>query len=187
MRSERLLGVLLVATAASAAGERIEAVVAVVDGRPVLLSELRAAAAVKGLGERAAREALIDQFLMEREAQRFPALAPDDDEVERLVDGLAGRASDVPRAALRRLARREAWILRYVEFRFRPLVTEADETELQADWLALPEPRPPFAESHAPLREARSRRALDARVEAWVADLRRAARIRLVEGWRDER
>ncbi|MCL4817571.1 MAG: hypothetical protein KJ067_00430 [Vicinamibacteria bacterium] len=185
MRSELLLAAVLSAPAAAAAGERIEAVVAVVDGRPVLLSELRAAAAVKGLGERRAREELIDQFLMEREAQRFAALAPADDEVEALVDGLAVRAPDVPRAALRRLARREAWILRYVEFRFRPLVTEADETEVQGDWLALPEPRPPFAEARAPLREARSRRALDARVEAWVADLRRAARIRLVEGWRE--
>lgn len=182
MRSERLVVLALwLAAAGVARGERIEAVVASVDGRPVLLSELRATAAVKGLADAAARDALVDQFLMEREALRFPALAPSAEAVEQLAAGLAARAPGVPLPALRRLARREALILAYVEFRFRPLV-QADETELQGDWLALPEPRPPIAEVHAELREARVRRQLDVRLETWVAELRRGARIRYPSG-----
>lgn len=182
MRSEPVVVLALwLAAAGAARGERIEAVMASVDGRPVLLSELRAVAGVKGVSDTAAREALVDQFLMEREALRFPALAPTADAVERLAASLVVRAPGVPLAALRRLARREALILAYVEFRFRPLV-QADETELQGDWLALPEPRPPFAEVHAELQQARVRRQLDVRLETWVTELRRGARIRYPSG-----
>jgi hypothetical protein len=137
----------------------VERVLAVVDGRPVLLSELRLAQQVRGEDSGPALEALIDEHLMFAEALRLPQAALTDAEEAAAMVSLSAR---VPSAgdpdALRRMARRQATILKYVDFRFRPQVrTTAEDPDEKA--------RLEAAE-------------LDARIEAWVKDLRASAEVR---------
>jgi hypothetical protein len=147
----------------AAPGEVVEAILAVVQERPILLSEVRVIQEVRGLGREPALEALIDERLMFEQAGRLPQSAVSDVEVERGVAGilaskpaLAGRVAE---ADLRRLVRRQAAILKFVELRFRPQVRVPD---------GLP----------AEERDAEVRRALDERIEAWVKELRAGAEIR---------
>ena len=153
---------LLVLAAADAAPPRlVERVVAVVDTRPVLLSELRLARQVRsGEEEAATLEALIDEHLMFAEAIRLPQAALTEAEEAAALATLKSRVPDAlaDPDALRRMARRQATILKYVDFRFRPQVRSAAEDP----------------EEKARLEGAE----LDARIEAWVKDLRAAAEIR---------
>jgi hypothetical protein len=157
-----LLSVLLAGAAAAAdpAPRIVERVLAVVDARPVLLSELRVAQQVRGEeDEDAALEALIDEHLMFAEALRLPQAALTEDEEAAALASIAaagdpGRDPD----ALRRMARRQATILKYVDFRFRPQVRVVSEDAAEKARLEAQE--------------------LDTRIEAWVKDLRAAARIR---------
>jgi hypothetical protein len=84
-------------------------------------------------------------------------------EVDRGVKGLLASApalaEKVAEPDLRRLVRRQAAILKFVEFRFRPQVRVA-------------------ADLPAEERDAEMRRALDERIEAWVKELRAGAEIR---------
>jgi hypothetical protein len=189
------LGLALLLAASSAAAEEtdrgrdvVERVLAVVDERPLLLSEVRAVEAVRGLGRAHALEASIDERLMHEEAARLPQAAVSDADADRALEALlASRPAledRVPRAELRRLIRRQAAILRYVEFRFRPQVRIREE-ELRAAWnedyRGKPE-GPPFEEAAPTLRARLERRALDERIEEWVRNLRSRAEIRYVEG-----
>ena len=158
MLSNALVAVLLLASP-----RVIERVVAVVDDRPVLLSEVRLAQQVRGGDEHEARESLIDEHLMFAAALRLPQAALTDAEegaaLAALTDRLPGAGGDPD--ALRRMARRQATILKYVDFRFRPQVRvtasdPAEKARLEAE-------------------------DLDARIEAWVKDLRAAARVRYNE------
>ncbi len=170
MRSESarraLLAAFLLALGPSrpaAPAEVIEAILAVVQERPILLSEVRVIQEVRGLAREPALEALIDERLMFEQAARLPQSAVTDAELDRGVAGLfASRptlAGRVAESDLRRLVRRQAAILKFVEFRFRPQVRVADDL-------------PPEE------RDAEVRRALDERVEAWVKELRAGAEIR---------
>ena len=153
-----LLAALLAAAPPPPAPRIVERVLAVVDARPVLLSELLVARQVRAEADEArALEALIDEHLMFGEATRLPQAALTVAEEAAALASLSTHGvADVD--ALRRMARRQATILKYVDFRFRPQVrvTSGD------------------AEEKARL-EAED---LDARIEAWVKDLRAAARIR---------
>ena len=171
MRSERgrrarLLAAFLLALGPSrpaSPAQVIESILAVVQERPILLSEVRVIQEVRGLAREPALEALIDERLMFEQAARLPQSAVTDVEVDRGVAGLlASKPALVGRVAesdLRRLVRRQAAILKFVEFRFRPQVRVADDLP--------PEDR-----------EADVRRALDERIEAWVKELRAGAEIR---------
>lgn len=121
MRSDgraALLGLLL-AAAPTALAERIESVLADVDGHAVLLSEVRLAERLKGLSRAAALEAVIDAILMHREAGRLPQAALEREEAERVCAELGQRAPELADdPGLCALARREAAILKYVAFRF---------------------------------------------------------------------
>jgi hypothetical protein len=169
MRSEarlRLLTALVLLAGPSrtaVAADVVERILAAVDDRPVLLSEVRVVEVVRGLAHEQALEALIDERLMFEQAARLPQTAVSEDEVRRGVEellaahpALAGRVGE---ADLRRLVRRQAAILKFVQFRFRPQVRVADEL-------------PPEE------REAAVRRALDERIEAWVKGLRAGAEVR---------
>lgn len=171
MRSERLRGARLLASLLLAIGpslpaspaEVIEGILAVVQERPILLSEVRVIQEVRGLAREPALEALIDERLMFDQAARLPQSAVSDGEVDRGVAGLlasrpalGGRVSE---ADLRRVVRRQAAILKFVDFRFRPQVRVGDDLSPEA-------------------REAAVRRALDERIEAWVKELRAGAEIR---------
>jgi hypothetical protein len=144
----------------------IESILAVVDGRPVLLSEVRAVERITGQERARALEALIDERLMFREASRVPQAAVSPEEEERALQSLRQRAAaavdGVPERELRQVARRQVAILKYVEYRFRPQVR---------------------VEASVPAEE-RARRAeedLQERIEAWVKELRAAAVVRYNE------
>lgn len=170
MRSRRLAAALALVALPSVARPvlpadalLLERILAVVEGRPVLLSEVRLVQALRSLPERAALDALIDERLMLREAGRLSRSAVSDEEEERALARLretnpAARAA--PEAELRRLVRRQTAILKYIDFRFRPQVSVAEEA-------AAPEVRARLLQD-----------ALDRRIEAWVAELRQAADVR---------
>jgi hypothetical protein len=155
----------------------------VVDGAPVFLSEVRLLARVRGEAAAPALEALIDERLMFREASRLPQAALAEAEAESAFLSLRPKLPEVTpgeEADLRRLARREATIVKYVEFRFRPQVRVTEEA-VRGAWEAERASRThalPFEEAAAGIRRRLSDRDLDARVEAWVKELRQAAQIR---------
>jgi len=167
--------------------ELVERVVAVVDGRPLLLSDVRALQAVRGLDEARAREAAIDERLMYLEATRLPqAEVHPEEEEEQLATFRAtepGKAAEVNQADLRRLVVRQIAIFKYVEFRFRPQVRVPDE-EVRRVWEEEQAGRPagPALEDEQEAIRARlERRALDERIETWVKELRARIDIRYVE------
>jgi hypothetical protein len=185
MRSRRALWALLgsCALAIPARAEVIERILAVVDGRPVLLSEVRLLEALRGLPREAALEELIDERLMFREAARLSPTALSAEDEERAFESLRPRAAALlpgAEADLRRLAHRQAAILRYVDFRFRPQV-RVTEDAVRAAYEAELAGRAgaPTLEAAGPALRARlEARALDEKIEAWIKELRAAAEIR---------
>lgn len=189
MRFRRLfpLCVLCVALASfrPAAGAVIERILAVVDGRPVMLSEVETLRRVRGVSRDEALRLVIDERLMYREAARLPQAAVSAEEEEQALAGLQaqlGSGPPPPESELKRVARREAAILKYVGLRFSPQI-RLDEAELRAAYEEELQGRPgapSYEEALPALSQRLLRRELDARVEAWARDLRAAAQVRLV-------
>ena len=180
MRSSLLVLLLLAAPVGAEVRERI---LAVVDDRPILLTEVRVVERVLGLDPTGALEKLIDEWLMFREAARIPQAAVAAEEEEQALRGLLQSRPDlegaVPEADLRRLARRQATILKYVNFRFRAQIRVGDERVRQAyEDEYRGRPAPPLADVEETLRERLARRDLGERIEAWVKELRAGAEIR---------
>jgi hypothetical protein len=161
----------------------IERVVAVVDGRPLLLSDARAMERVRELAEDAALEALVDERLMYLEAARLPQAEVLAEEEQRAVDELLERRpalrEQVPALDLQRLVRRQIAILKYVEFRFRPQLRVSDR-DVRAAFETDPSAGDSFEAAKERIRAQLERRALDERVEAWVRELRTRADVRYV-------
>jgi hypothetical protein len=185
MRSRPGLLVALLLLAQAAAAERIERVLAVVDEMPALLSETVALQRLKPYDREQALQALIDELLMLREANRLREAAPTPDEEQRAYDSLVAKLDPAAAAAdpeaLRRIAWRQSVILKYIELRFRPQI-RIDEAELQQAYdeqYAGRPGAPPLLEVSKQLLERLQTLALDKRIESWVAELRAAARIRL--------
>jgi hypothetical protein len=191
MRSRRAALTILVSVLAcaagvpAAAGERAlaERILAVVNNRPVLLSETRLLMLLRGIDKRAAVDLLVDEILMGTEASKLPqaAVAPGEETsaVESLRTRIAPSASeDVDPGRLRALARRQAMILKYVEFRFRPQL-RVDE-ELLHRRTKDAEASGQIAEEgfEDRLRTQLLNEEMDRRVEAWVRELRAGAEIR---------
>ena len=175
-----------VAAPAPVETETVERIVAVVDDRPVLLSELAAHRAVSGLPEDTALEAAIDERLMHAEAARIPQAEVSAEEEDKalglLLEKQPALRTEVSEPELRRLLHRQLSILKYVEFRFRPQVRVGDEAVRRA-WEEEQAGRPagPALEDEQDAIRARlERRALDERVEAWVKELRARADVRYV-------
>lgn len=168
----------------AAAGEIVERILAVVDARPILLSETAVLQTVRGVDRSAALEALIDERLMYAEASRLPQSAVSAEEEEKalasLVEHAGGRAQGLAEDDLRALARRETAILKYIHFRFLPqirvddtAVREAYDTEFGT--AAKP---PAFEDAAAAIRQRLVDRELDQRIESWVKELRASAAVR---------
>jgi hypothetical protein len=167
--------------------EIVERIVAVVDGRPLLLSDLRALRAVRGLAEERAFPALVDERLMYVEAARLPqaevSTEEEDHALATLAEARPGLHAEVPEPDLRRLLRRQIVILKYVEFRFRPQVRVSDE-EVRKAWEAEQAGKPAglaFEDEQETIRARLERRALDERIESWIAELRARADVRYAE------
>jgi hypothetical protein len=161
----------------------VERVVAVVDGRPLLLSDLRALERVRGLAEEPALRELVDEQLMYFEAARLPQAELRGEEEQSAVDEMLSRRPDllgaVPLPDLHRIARRQGTILKYVEFRFRPQLRVSDD-EVRAAFAADPAAGDSYEAAKERIRGALERKALDERVEAWVRELRLRADVRYV-------
>lgn len=178
------MALLLAGPPGAAAGpERLlERVLAVVDGTPVLYDDVRLLAALDGLSQERALEAAIEERLMFQQAVRLTqaALTPEQEQAALLSLQSRPGAAQWPEASLRRLARRQATILKYVEFRFRSQL-RADQAALRElyarEWAGRPE-APAFESVQDALRERLLRQALDERVESWVRELRESADIR---------
>jgi hypothetical protein len=194
MLSSRLIALVLAGVPAAAASpvpappspEVVERIVAVVDERPLLLSDLRALMAVRGLAEGEALEAAIDERLMHLEASRLPQADVSPEEEDRalalLLETRPRLRVDAPEPDLRRLLRRQLAILKYVEFRFRPQLRIGDD-EVRKAWEEEQAGRPagPALEDEQEVIRARlERRALDERIETWVRELRSRADVRYV-------
>ncbi len=176
------------AQAAAAPPELIERIVAVVDERPLLLSDLRALGAVSGLVPGEALEKAIDERLMYAEASRLAQAEVKTEEEDRAVSALLERdpalRRSVPEPDLRRLLHRQIAILKYVEFRFRPQVRVSDE-EVRKAWELEEVGRPAgpaLEDAQDAIRARLERQALDERIEAWVRELRSRADVRVVPG-----
>jgi hypothetical protein len=179
MRFDRVIALLLLALPAEAAV--VERILAVVDGRPVLLSEVAVFERVRGEGERAALDGLIDEQLMYREAARLPQAVPTAEEEERAFESHRTRtppAGGDEEEQLRSLARRQASILKYVDFRFRPQVRVSEESVRAAYEARAGANGASFEEAAPALRVALAEADLSRRIEDWVKELRRAAEIR---------
>lgn len=162
----------------------VERVLAVVDGTPVLQSEVQLVEALRGLEREAALQAVIDERLMLQEAARLAQAALTPQEAEAAYRSvLAGTpaAAALPEAGVRRLARRQAAIVKYVTFRFRPQVRVTDDDVRRAyeESPAGPAEGAAFEAAAGELRETLARRQLDDKIEAWVRELRAAADVRI--------
>lgn len=168
MRSS--LGLLLAVITASSSPEVVDRILADVDGQAVLLSEARLLGRLRGLDLPAAAEALIDERLMYREAIRLPQAGVSEDEEGRAVEALRRVVGDDVDTdpEWRRIARRQAAILKYIEFRFRPQV-RLDEAAIQK---ACGDPCDPSGRRR--LEDAE----LQQKVDGWVRELRATATIR---------
>jgi hypothetical protein len=171
MRSERraaALAAVMALAASLAPAELVERVVAVVDGRALCLSDVRAVEELDGVGRDVALGRLVDETLLFHEAFRLPQAALAEN------DGADGDA------AVRRARQRRAVIRRYVDFRFRPQVRIEDEAVRQAYAVgSVADPAGADFDRAAPaLRERLVSAEVARRVEEWLRDLRAAARIR---------
>jgi hypothetical protein len=187
MRSELFAGALWLAGVAGVSAQpgasTIESVVAVVDGRPLLLSDQRALEQVRGLPPPAALEALVDERLMQVEASRLPQaeVLPEEEQqaTRELLERRPTLVPVVPVPDLRRLVRRQLAILKYVEFRFRPQLRVSDD-DVRAAFERDPSVGDSLEEAKERVRQRLERHALDERVEAWVKELRARAEVRYV-------
>jgi hypothetical protein len=182
-----MLSSLLLAVSLCAVGDAeprvLERILAIVDGRPVLLSDVRVVEALKGVTRREAVDALVDENLMLREAAQVPQSEPASDEIRSALEALLAawpeHAGSVPDGALREAARRQLRIVKYIEFRFRAKARVDDAAVREAYDAASPGGGEAAYQAAAPgVRERLERRRLDEEVEAWVKELRSAAEIR---------
>ena len=179
MRFE-LAAVLLLLAPTGRAGV-VERILAVVDGRPVLLSEVAVFERVRGETQRQALEGLIDEQLMYREAARLPQASLTADEEQRAFASLRAQlpsASADEEEQLRRLSRRQAAILKYVGFRFRPQVRVSEEAVRAAYEAEGRGEEGSFEEAAPAIRARLAEEDLSRRIEGWVKELRKVAEIR---------
>jgi hypothetical protein len=179
MRSELAAALLLLAAPARAGV--VERILAVVDGRPVLLSEVAVFERVRGETQRQALEGLIDEQLMYREAARLPQASLTADEEQRAFASLRAQlpsASADEEEQLHRLARRQAAILKYVGFRFRPQVRVSEEAVRAAYEAEGRGEEGSFEEAAPAIRARLAEEDLSRRIEGWVKELRQVAEIR---------
>ena len=154
--------------------ELVERVLAVVDGRVLCLSDVRAVEHVDGVARDVALARLVDETLLFHEASRLPQSAVSGDDPE---GAEAVRAGDDP--AVRRALYRRAVIRKYVAFRFRPQVRVDEEAvrKLYAEDVVRGNP-PAFEDAAPAIRERLAAQEVERRVADWVRDLRLAAVIR---------
>lgn len=172
---------LLVLSSLVAAGTLVEKTVAFVNKRPVLLSDVQLTQALLNLDAAQALERSIDESLMYEEAARLVREKPGEEAISAAVASLREKAgTGFGEPALRRKALVQLAIAGYIDLRLRPLVRveDAEVRKVFNEKLGQDTEAPLFSEVAPAIREALESRALDARIEEWVADLRARADIR---------
>ncbi len=174
------------ASAPAPKAELLERVVAVVDDRPLLLSDVRALAKVRGLDPGEALREAIDERLMYAEASRAAQAevvpAQESAALAALLQKTPALRSEVPEADLRRLVHRQIAILRYVEYRFRPQVRVSDD-DVRRAWEReeVGQPAGPALEDALEtIRKRLEQQMVDEKIESWIKDLRARADVREV-------
>lgn len=172
---------LLGAAALASPGTVIERTLAFVNRKPVLLSDVSLTRALLQLDEPTATERTIDESLMFEEASRLLDPVSGEETLEDAVRVLREKAGDAfTEAALRRKARTQVAIARYIDARLRPLVRvdAADVRQVFNQAVARNQNSLVFSEVADSIRENLEARSLDERIEEWVAALRLRAVIR---------
>jgi hypothetical protein len=165
------------------AGTVVERTVAFVNKKPVLLSDVELTKALLKLDEKEAVERAIDEALMFEDASRLVTEPLPEATVAPAVASLKAKAgpgfTDV---ALRRKALVQLAIANYIELRLRPQVRVEDDAVRQVfnERVAREPQSPPFILVADAIRESLESRALDQKIEEWVASLRRRGEIRRV-------
>ncbi|MGE0446501.1 MAG: hypothetical protein AB7P99_14840 [Vicinamibacterales bacterium] len=181
-----------------AAQQLLDRVLAVVEGTPVTLSDVRA---MQGLGivdaadDAGALEQAIDRQLLLYEVQRFPPPEPPaaaiDAEAAALLarPGLPAlmRETGLDERRVREMARERLRIRGYLEQRFGTSVQVSDEEvdryyrehqdEFLRDGLLIP-----FAEAEPVARDRASAERLTGLIDDWMAELRTRADVRRLDG-----
>jgi hypothetical protein len=183
LRPSPLALALIAVCAAAHGGEVVERTVAFVNKKPVLLSDVVLTRALLELDENEAIERSIDEVLMYEEASRLVTDPPSEEAVANAVKALVEKAGTAfSPAALHRKAQTQLTISQYIELRLRPLVRiDDDEVRRKFNERAASDPLAPAFSLVAPsIRETLERRALDEKIEEWVASLRRREGVRRV-------
>ena len=191
----------LLLTGTSARAELVDRIVAIIDRDVVTLSEAEQASEIaRARGADDTRlvdivERLIESRLVEREVERFTGEPVPSELVDRAFEEVrAGSPSDsdfqkmlarsgLSDDGLRAILRQQVEVAQYLDRRFRPLtfVTEEQVAAYYRDELApslgagrLPE----LSEVSESIRRILEERAFNARVEEWIAALKKRAKIR---------
>jgi hypothetical protein len=187
MRFRARLFVLVAAVVASApsthAATLVERTLAFVNKKPVLLSDVELTRALLKLEEKEAIERAIDEVLMFEEATRLVTETLPEQAVAAAVVSLREKAGPgFTDAALRRKAVAQLAISSYIDLRLRPQVRVEDEAVRRAfnDRVARDPETPLFNLVADAIRESLESRALDEKIEEWIAALRRREEIRRV-------
>lgn len=190
MRSRKRAAILALALMAGAlgphravAGTIVERTVAFVNKKPVLLSDVELTRVLLKLDLKEATERAIDEALMFEEASRLVTETMPEEMVERAVRSLREKAGPgFTDLALRRKALVQLAISNYIELRLRPQVRVEDEAVRQAfnERVARDPQTPLFALVADAIRESLESRALDQKIEEWIAQLRTREEIRRV-------
>ena len=187
MRFRARLFVLVAAVVASApsthAATLVERTLAFVNKKPVLLSDVELTRALLKLEEKEAIERAIDEVLMFEEATRLVTETLPEEAVAKAVVSLREKAGPgFTDAALRRKAVAQLAISSYIDLRLRPQVRVEDEAVRRAfnDRVARDPETPLFNLVADAIRESLESRALDEKIEEWIAALRRREEIRRV-------
>jgi hypothetical protein len=164
-------------------GTVLDRTVAFVAKKPVLLSDVELAMALLKIDEAAAIESSIDERLMFEEASRLVSETPKDELVASSVLILRQKAGDrFTQAALRRKALVQLAISSYIDQRLRPQVRVEDADVRKAfNEIVVSDPQTQaFTLVADTIRESLEQRALDQKIEEWVASLRRREEVRRV-------
>jgi hypothetical protein len=192
---------------AAAQGQRaVDRIVALVEGEPILLSEVQELGRFQRLveGKSASEEQLlarlIEQWIVAREAEAARFAKPAAAEVEREFQRLAQQAGSpvtfplrlrelgLAPEAVRRLLERQLYFARFLDYRFRPaaLVEEAAvekyyREELTAQLAARGERVPRLETVHEQIEELLIQREISARAGQWLDDAK--SRLRIERRW----
>ena len=175
------MAVVLAAGGFAQAGTIVERTLAFVNKRPVLLSDVALTKALLGIEEKEALERTIEEVLMHEEASRLLSEPPAPEAVEAAVGALEEKAGPgFSDAALTRKALVQLAIRGYIDIRLRPLVRveDAEVRKVLSDKLAAEALPEAFSAMAPEIRDRLERRALDQRIEEWVASLKRREEVR---------